>query len=256
MARSSSAWWRRVWHRPFFSVSEALKRGGRRRRPARAQLRLEPLEERVVPAAWSSYGGNAQHTGIASAASQPLEAIHWQTPVDLDPQFSGEDLFIHYASPVVTAGNTVIVAVKTGADGNFQVKAFNGATGTLKWTVTTDDVLAPHSWTPSFSMALASDGRLYFAGLGDRSITSTIPTPTRPITGQVAFYGNANHTSAEDATVHQHAAHDRRQRQRLFRLQVITRSRRPGERHRPRGDRRRGRGRRHTAAGTPASPMW
>src|SRR6187200_3282797 len=69
----------------------------------------------VAPAradGWSTYGGNAQHTALSSVASQPLEVIHWTTPVDLAPP-SGT-ILIHYGSPLVTPSNTVIVPVKTG----------------------------------------------------------------------------------------------------------------------------------------------
>lgn len=206
MARSSTVWWRRILARSFASVSEALGARDRRRsrRVARSRLLLESLEERVVPsaAAWSGYAGDAQHTAITSVASQALDAIHWSTSVDLNPQYSGGELFIHYGSPVVTANNTVIVPVKTGASDGFEIEAFNGATGALKWTVTTDYSLPPHSWTPSYSLALTPTGRLYFGAAG--GALDYIDNPdadNATITGQVAFYGNANHTSAEDSTV-------------------------------------------------------
>ena len=35
---------------------------------------------------WSGFAGNAQHTALSSVASQPLDGIRWQTPVDLSPQ--------------------------------------------------------------------------------------------------------------------------------------------------------------------------
>jgi hypothetical protein len=74
--------------------------------------------ERALPSAsWETFAGNPQHTAISAVASQSFDEIHWQTPVDLAPQYSGSDLLIHYGSPLVTAGNTVIVPVKTGADG-------------------------------------------------------------------------------------------------------------------------------------------
>ena len=57
-------------------------------------------------AAWLTYAGNAQHTALSSARTQPLQRIHWQTPVDLAPQYSGIDLLIHYGSPLITAGST------------------------------------------------------------------------------------------------------------------------------------------------------
>src|SRR5262249_30800980 len=69
---------------------------GSSRRPA-PRLRFEPLEDRSVPSAafWSGFGGNAQHTAISSVASQSLDTIQWQSAVDLNPQYSGNDLLIH-----------------------------------------------------------------------------------------------------------------------------------------------------------------
>ena len=55
------------------------------------------------PAAWSTYAGDAQHTALSAVGSQPLQAIRWQTAVDLAPQYSGNDLLIHYGSPAVTS---------------------------------------------------------------------------------------------------------------------------------------------------------
>src|SRR5689334_15386274 len=80
-------------------------------------------------AAWSMHGGNAQHTALSTVPSQALQGIHWQMPVDLNPQYSGDVLFIHYGSPLVTEGNTVIVPVKVGAQDTFRVEARRGSDG-------------------------------------------------------------------------------------------------------------------------------
>ena len=82
----------------------------------------------TVGPVWGSYAGGPQHTANSPVASQALQAIHWQTPVDLDPQYSGNDLLIHYGSPLVTAANTVIVPVKTGTTGGFEVEASTAPT--------------------------------------------------------------------------------------------------------------------------------
>ena len=71
---------------------------------------------------WSGYGRNAQHTALTPGPSQPPLSIRWQTPVDLNPQYSGDELLIHYGSPAITAANTIIVPIKTGASGGFSVK--------------------------------------------------------------------------------------------------------------------------------------
>ena len=59
--------------------------------------------------AWNSFARDAQHTAQSPVRSDALNRIHWKTPVDLQPQYSGSDLLIHYGSPLVTAQNTVIV---------------------------------------------------------------------------------------------------------------------------------------------------
>ena len=95
-------------------------------------LEIETLEAREVPTGlpvWGGYAHDPQHTGISTIASQALQTIRWSTPVDLAPQYSGSDLLIHYGSPLVTANNTVLVPVKTSANGNFRVEAHNGETG-------------------------------------------------------------------------------------------------------------------------------
>ena len=82
--------------------------------------------------AWFGYAGNAQHTAPAPAAAQNLTKILWSTPVDLDPQYQDDELLIHYASPMITGHNTVLIAVKTGATGGWQTEAHAAATGTRR----------------------------------------------------------------------------------------------------------------------------
>src|SRR5207302_6853295 len=111
--------------------------------------------------AWSGYGHEAQHDGLAPAASQPLNRILWQTPVDWQPQYdTNGELNIHYGSPVITRANTVIVPVKTGATDGFEVEALAGATGATNWTLPSDYLQPPHNWTLSFSPALTPRSRL------------------------------------------------------------------------------------------------
>ncbi|HEY1921459.1 MAG TPA: hypothetical protein VGG44_01740, partial [Tepidisphaeraceae bacterium] len=156
---------------------------------------------------WNGYAANAQHTALSTVASQPVDAIRWDTPVDLDPQITaGGDLLIHYGSPVITAQNTVIVPVKTGASGGFELQAFNGADGSTLWTQNTDYSLPPmgqnaaYSWTPSYSPTLANGNTLYYPGNGGTvyergSLNSAGPvTPT-----QEAFYGSLSTYEANAA---------------------------------------------------------
>jgi hypothetical protein len=65
----------------------------RRRRVERVRPRCEAMEDWIAPAAfWQGYAGNPEHTAQSAVASQPLDAIHWEAQVDLDPQYSGSDL--------------------------------------------------------------------------------------------------------------------------------------------------------------------
>jgi hypothetical protein len=180
-------------------IVASLLRG--RRRPNRHRplgARVEALESRrLLDGSWGSFAGNPQHTAISTVPSQSLGRIAWQTPVDLDPQYSGGDLSIHYGSPLVTATDTVIVPVKTGATGGFELRAFSGSDGTAEWTMATDYILPPHDWTPSDSPALTPGGRLYFAGAGGTVYYTDSPdSPGARISGQLAFYGISNYTHA------------------------------------------------------------
>lgn len=156
------------------------------------------------PAAWNNYARDAQHTALSSMASQALNQIHWQTPVDLQPQYSGSALLIHYGSPLITAANTVIVPVKTGAAEGFRVEARAGSDGALRWSSTTDYVLPPHNWTPVFGPALTSQPRLYFPGAGGTVYFRDQPDASSGTAGQIAFYGLSNYQAnpqAYDASV-------------------------------------------------------
>src|SRR5664280_672725 len=94
---------------------------------------------------WSGYGHDAQHNAVSPVASQPLDHILWQTPVDLSvPTNNTGELFIHYGSPLITRSNTVIVPVKTTVAGGFRVEAHVGTNGVLKWMQSTDYILPPH----------------------------------------------------------------------------------------------------------------
>jgi hypothetical protein len=194
-----------------FKELTSMARTLSRSRPSHCRLaarpRIEALEERnlLSGAFWAGYAKDAQHTAISSAPSQPLAAIHWQTPVDLQPQYSGGELLIHYGSPVITLANTVIVPVKTGAFDGFELQAHDGANGNLKWTLTTDYILPPHDWTPSYSPTLTPDGRLYFAGAGGTIFVVDTPDANgTPAVKRLAFYGLAhylNHQAAFDNNV-------------------------------------------------------
>src|SRR4051812_40477955 len=150
----------------------------------------------VAAPIWSGYAGTAFHDAQSSVASQSLKTIRWQTPVDLAPQFSGDDLLIHYGSPVITGANTVLVPVKTGATDGFKINAINGGTGSTRWSVTTDYILPPHGWTPSYSPTLAPGNRLYYPGAGGTIYwRDSLDAPAPSAAHQVAFFGDANYAA-------------------------------------------------------------
>ncbi len=142
---------------------------------------------------WSGHGHDPQHSGLSKTASQSMGQIKWQTLVDMNRQYVGDNLYIHYGTPLLTRANTVISPVKLGADGNFVVKAFDAATGAIKWTEASDYILPPHSWTPPFGMALTPKNRLYFPGSGGTVYFRDTPDSASGTRGQLAFYGLANY---------------------------------------------------------------
>uniref|UniRef100_Q01WU5 Pyrrolo-quinoline quinone n=1 Tax=Solibacter usitatus (strain Ellin6076) TaxID=234267 RepID=Q01WU5_SOLUE len=141
---------------------------------------------------WASFANGPQHNALSPAKSQSLTQIRWHTPVDLQPQYEGSELLIHYGSPLVTALNTVIVPVKTGVDGNFRVEARTAADGALKWSLASDYVLPSHDWTPVFGPVLTPSGRLYYPGAGGTVYFRDLPDSSSGPQGQIAFYGMAS----------------------------------------------------------------
>jgi hypothetical protein len=139
--------------------------------------------------AWQGFAGNAQHAASAPAQAQKIAAIRWHTPVDLMPQYDGNELFIHYASPMITARNTVLVPVKTQATGGFQLEAHAGKTGALVWTLPSDWVVPPASWTPSFPAQLDAGNRVYIAAAGGTVLYRDKPDSATGPSARLAFYG-------------------------------------------------------------------
>jgi hypothetical protein len=162
-----------------------------------------------VPAAafaatqWRTYARDPQHSARAGRAAQPLEEIHWHTPVDLDPQYSGGELFIHYGTPLVTSGDVVVLPVKTGADGGFRVEAHDGATGALRWQFDTDYTLPDHNWVPSCGACLAAGDRVVVPASGGTLLVRKSPARENVTPQRIAFYGIANYT-AQQAAFDQH----------------------------------------------------
>lgn len=139
---------------------------------------------------WFTHAHDAQHTGVSSVASQPLQRIRWQTPVDLHPDLSSGELLIHYGSPLITSANTVIVPVKTGAD-SFRVEARQARGGSLKWKLSSDYQVPTASFTPSFGPVLAGNRLIVPAG-GGTVLVRNAPDQTSGKVTRLAFYGLSN----------------------------------------------------------------
>jgi len=142
----------------------------------------------------TTFGGNAQHTGLYGVPAQRLNQIRWTTRITLNTS----DGYAHYGSPLITPSNTVIVPVRTTT--GFQVSAFDGATGQAKYTLTTDYRLPTYHWLPVYQPVLASlpsGTRLYYAGAGGTVYYVENPdadSPSAPV--QQCFYTNlANYSS-------------------------------------------------------------
>jgi hypothetical protein len=138
---------------------------------------------------WRGYGGDEQHNAQSPVAAQTLTKFHWKTPVDLAPQYYGGELLIHYASIMITAGNTIIVPVKTGPLGGFNVEGRSGTTGAKIWKSSSGYFLPPHDWTPSYPAHLTAQNVLVFAGPGGTVFERQSPDTVGGKETQLAFYG-------------------------------------------------------------------
>ena len=152
---------------------------------------------------WSDHAHDPQHSDISPVQSQPFNRVVWQTSVDLSvPTNNTNELLIHYGSPLITRSNTVIVPVRVSASATaqFRVEAHTGTNGAVKWMQSSDYVLPPHNWVPSYSPALTPKNRLYFPGGGGTVYYCDTPDAGgTPTFGQIAFYGLTNYTANTNA---------------------------------------------------------
>ncbi len=148
--------------------------------------------------AWWGFGRDAQHSALSAIATQDLSRIAWSTPLDLDPPYrsgSGE-LLVHYGSPAITSHNTVVLPVKTGADGGFRIEARSGANGGPIWSADTDYVLPAHNWVPSYNLALTTGNRLYAPGAGGKLLVKDDADAPGGTLQTAVFYGAADYAAA------------------------------------------------------------
>lgn len=171
---------------------------------------LGMLPQTAGAQSWNGYGRSPQHNATAPGPSQLPQLIRWSTPVDLAPQYSSGQsgaLYTHYGSPVITGRNTLIVPVKTGANGPFEVTAFHSATGQVLWTETTDYTLPPnYNWIPPMGITLTgADLAVAYPGAG--GIVYLRSSPDKP-SGRItplAFMGLKNYN--KDPLSYQGAIH-------------------------------------------------
>ncbi|HEX3942659.1 MAG TPA: hypothetical protein VHW69_01090 [Rhizomicrobium sp.] len=145
---------------------------------------------------WHGYGGDAQHSAQAPATGQSLSVVHWSIPVDLAPPgFLG----IHYAEPMITAANTVLVPIKVNSQGTYQMEAHSAADGSVIWKDTVSYRFPPYDWIPSIPAHLTEQSRLYFAGSGGTVRFHDAPDSASGDEGTVVFYGKKNYKQNKSA---------------------------------------------------------
>ncbi|MBV8502141.1 MAG: hypothetical protein JO006_10510 [Paucibacter sp.] len=144
------------------------------------------------PPLWSGYAGSAQHQAISGVATQALARVLWTTPVDLAPPYrAGGELLIHYGSPAITATGTVLLPVRTGSGNGVRLEARVGTTGALLWQQDSAYVLPTSSWTPSCSVAVDANNRVYFPESGGRLLRRDAADSATGTLVRLCFYGDA-----------------------------------------------------------------
>lgn len=133
------------------------------------------------------------HQMQSPAATQPLQRVLWSRPMDLNPQYSGTALLIHYGSPLITANNVIIWPTKTGATDGFRIEAHNAVTGGWIYGMSTDYSVPPGGgWIPSCGPALGPDGVLYVPAAGGTVLRRPDPEHSNTTYYRRVFYGGSN----------------------------------------------------------------
>jgi hypothetical protein len=127
-----------------------------------------------------------------------MDQINWT--YDIDPQQpAGQEILVHYGSPVITRKNTVIFPVTTQTDTTWQFVAVpTGATGNnpaALWTFNTDYVLPPCDWTPPVEGSIVNRSSYVMPGIGGSVYYKTDAEDPASAIDQFYFYGQANHTA-------------------------------------------------------------
>src|SRR5215469_6783453 len=144
--------------------------------------------------AWAGFAGNAQHTAVANKAAQPLKRIRWHAKVDRAPVLVGNELLIHYGSPMITGANTVLVPTRVSATAGFKVVARNGTTGARRWSLATDyrtPAFLAGAFTPPLPAALTPGNTLAVAGAGGTVLMRAHANRAVGAVQRRVFYGAA-----------------------------------------------------------------
>jgi hypothetical protein len=143
---------------------------------------------------WATYGGDSSHHANSPVLTQPLQRVLWSRPIDLAPQYAGGDeLLIHYGSPIITHNNVILWPTKTGATEGFRIEGHNGLTGAWMYAMATDYSLPTgSSWTPSCGIALSNDGVLYAPAAGGTLLRRADPEHSNMPSVRQVFYGGTN----------------------------------------------------------------
>ncbi|MGH3394443.1 MAG: hypothetical protein ACRDPO_07110 [Streptosporangiaceae bacterium] len=161
---------------------------------------------------WAGFAENAQHTAVSSRPPEPLKRIRWRAKVDLTPVIFAKALLAHYASPMITAANTVLVPTRVSAKAGFRVVAYSGTTGAQRWTLDTDyrpPVISPAGtaaivFTPPLPAALTPSATLAVAGAGGTVLMREHANLKTGAVHRLVFYGAAQwkaHRSVYDKAV-------------------------------------------------------
>jgi hypothetical protein len=159
---------------------------------------------------WAGFGGNAQHTAVATVRPQPFKRIRWRAKVDQQPVLEVGDLLIHYGSPMITAANTVLVPTRISAKAGFRVVAYSGTNGVRRWSLNTDyrppafTGAARGTWTPPLPAVLTPGKTLAVAGAGGSVLLREHVNSAVGAVHRLVFYGAAQwkaHRSTYDKAV-------------------------------------------------------
>jgi hypothetical protein len=147
----------------------------------------------IARPAWAGFAANAQHTAAAVASPQPLAAVHWQARVDHHPQYAeDEGPFSHYGSPMITSTNTVVVPTRLGARKGFELRAYDGTSGSRTWRLPTDYTLplgVSLRFPPPLPSTLRDDSHVAVAGGGGTLLIRSGVDHAAGHVRRVAFYG-------------------------------------------------------------------